>query len=209
MKVFLMQGDSITDASRSHSTSNPDPYRLLGKGYAAFTASALELKYPGEYTYINRGVSGNRIVDLFARNKLDLINLKPDILSILIGVNDVWHEFSRQNGVDAEKFEEMYNLLLDEVQEALPEIKVILMGAFILPGLPYDYKEFRAEVEKRAAITKKIAQERGFIFVDLQTLFDEADARGVQHLTADGVHPDYAGCELIKDALVAAFEEVR
>ncbi len=209
MKVFLMQGDSITDANRCRSTSNPEPYHMLGKGYPAFTASALELKYPGEYTYINRGISGNRIVDLFARDKLDLINLKPDVLSILIGVNDVWHEFSRQNGVDAEKFEMIYNLLLDEVQEALPEIKVILLGAFILPGLPYDYKEFRAEVEKRAAITKKIAEERGFPFVDLQKRFDEAYARGVQHLTADGVHPDFAGCELIKNALVEAFEEVR
>lgn len=209
MKVFLMQGDSITDAGRSRSTSNPDTTNLLGKGYPAFTASALELKYPGEYTYLNKGISGNRIVDLFARDKLDLINLKPDILSILIGVNDVWHEYSRQNGVEPEKFEMIYNLLLDEVQEALPDIKVILMGAFVLPGLPYDYKAFRADVEERAAITKKIAEERGFPFVDLQALFDEADARGVQHLTADGVHPDYAGCELIKNALVAAFEEVR
>ena len=209
MKVFLMQGDSITDAGRNKSTSNPDPYQELGKGYASFTASALELKYPGEYTFINRGVSGNRIVDLFARDKLDLINLEPDVLSILIGVNDVWHEYSRQNGVEPEKFERMYNMLLDEVQEALPNIKVILMGAFVMPGLPYDYQAFRADVEQRAAITQKIAQERGFKFVDLQALFDEADTKGVQHLTRDGVHPDYAGCALICDALVAAFEEVR
>lgn len=209
MKVFLMQGDSITDANRSRGASNPEPYHMLGKGYAAFTASALEMKYPGEYTYINRGISGNRIVDLFARDKLDLINLKPDILSILIGVNDVWHEYSCQNGVDAEKFEMMYNLLLDEVEEALPEIKVILMGAFVLPGLPYDYKAFRADVEERAAITKQIAEQRGYPFIDLQALFDEADAKGVRHLTADGVHPDYAGCELIKNALVEAFEGVR
>lgn len=209
MKVFLMQGDSITDAGRDRSV-DPAPYHALGKGYAAFTASALELKYPGEYTYINKGKNGNRIVDLFARDKLDLINLKPDILSILIGVNDVWHEYSHQNGVGPEKFEMMYNLLLDEVQEALPEIKVILMGAFVLPNLEkYDYTAFRADVQERAAIAQKIAEERGFPFVDLQALFDEADAKGVQHLTKDGVHPDYAGCELIKDALVGAFEEVR
>lgn len=210
MKVFLMQGDSITDAGRNKSISNPDATRLLGVGYAAFTASALELKYPGEYTYINKGISGNRIVDLFARDKVDLINLKPDVLSILIGVNDVWHEYSRQNGVEPEKFERMYNLLLDEVQEALPNVKVILMGAFVMPNLQnYDYAAFRADVAERAAITKKIADARGFKYIDLQTLFDEAEARGVQHLTPDGVHPDYAGCELIKDALVAAFEEVR
>lgn len=209
MKVFLMQGDSITDAGRDRAV-DPEPYHALGKGYAAFTASALELKYPGEYTFINRGHSGDRVVDLFARNKKDLINLKPDILSILIGVNDVWHEYSHQNGVEPEKFEMIYNLLLDEVQEALPNVKVILMGAFVLPNLKeYDYEAFRADVQERAAITKKIAEERGFKFVDLQALFDEAYAKGAQHLTADGVHPDYAGCELIKNALVAAFEEVR
>ncbi len=209
MNVFLMQGDSITDAGRDRNV-DPAPYHALGKGYAALTASALELKYPGEYTYINRGKSGNRIVDLFARDKLDLINLKPDILSILIGVNDVLHEYSRQNGVEPEKFEMMYNLLLDEVQEALPDVKVILMGAFVMPNLQdYDYASFRADVAERASIAKKIADARGFKYVDLQSLFDQAEDCGVQHLTKDGIHPDYAGCELIKDALVAAFEEVR
>lgn len=203
MKTFLMQGDSITDASRSHST--PDH---MGRGYARFTAGALELAHPGEYNFINRGVSGNRIVDVYARIKMDIINLKPDIMSMLIGVNDVWHEYSKNNGVSPEKFERIYEMLLDEVEEALPEIKIILMGAFILPGLEYDYEGFRADVEERAAITKKIAERRGYPFIDLQALFDDADARGVQRLTTDGVHPDNAGCELIKNALIEVFEQV-
>lgn len=210
MKVFLMQGDSITDAHRDRKPNDPERFHLMGRGYAALVASALELKYPGEYTYINRGHSGDRIVDLFARIKKDLINLQPDVLSIQIGINDVWHEYSKQNGVDAEKFERIYNLLMDEVQEALPNIKVILMGAFVMPNLQdYDYAAFRAEVAERADVAQKIAEARSFKYVDLQSLFDEAQARGVQHLTYDGVHPDYAGCSLIKNALVAAFEEVR
>ncbi len=203
MKIFLMQGDSITDANRDRSRSDH-----FGHGYAQFTAGALEMAHPGEFEYLNRGISGNRIVDVYARIKADIINLKPDIMSLLIGVNDVWHEYSRQNGVEPEKFERIYEMLLDEVEEALPEIKIILMGAFILPGLEYDYEAFRADVEERAAITKKIAARRGYPFIDLQTLFDEAAARGVNRLTFDGVHPDFAGCELIKNALVAVFEEV-
>ena len=203
MKIFLMQGDSITDANRSRERSDH-----MGRGYAQFTAGALEMAHPGEFDYINRGISGNRVVDVYARIKADIINLKPDIMSMLIGVNDVWHEYSRQNGVEPEKFERIYEMLLDEVQEALPDIKIILMGAFILPGLEYDYASFRADVEERAAITKKIAQRRGFPFIDLQALFDDAAARGVNRLTTDGVHPDHAGCELIKDALVKVFEEV-
>ena len=210
MKVFLMQGDSITDAHRDRSTKEPKKVDLMGRGYAYFTASALELKYPGEYTYLNRGHDRDRIVDLYARSRKDLIVLQPDVLSILIGVNDVLHEYTRQNGVDAEKFEMIYNMMMDEVQEALPNTKVILMGAFVMPNLKeFDYPTFRAEVAERAAITKKIADARGFKYVDLQALFDQAQARGVQHLTLDGIHPDYAGCSLIKNALVAAFEEVR
>jgi lysophospholipase L1-like esterase len=198
-----MQGDSITDANRDRERSEH-----MGRGYALFTAAALELAHPGEFEYLNRGISGNRIVDVYARIKADIINLKPDYMSLLIGVNDVWHEYSRQNGVEPAKFERIYEMLLDEVEEALPEIKIILMGAFFLPGLPYDYESFRADVEERAAITKKIAERRGYPFIDLQALFDEATARGVNRLTTDGVHPDFAGCELIKNALVATFEEV-
>lgn len=206
MKTFLMQGDSITDANRTR--ERPEH---MGRGYAQFTAGALEMAHPGEYDYINRGISGNRIVDVYARIKADIINLKPDVMSLLIGVNDVWHEYSCQNGVASEKFERIYEMLLDEVEAALPNIKIILLGAFVVPGAalePFDYQAFRADVEERATITKKIAERRGYPFIDLQVLFDEAEARGTARLTTDGVHPDHAGCELIKNALVEAFENI-
>lgn len=100
MKTVLFQGDSITDMYR---TSTQD--EILGIGYPVLVAAQLGYEYPEKYKFINRGINGSRVVDVYARIKSDIINLKPDILSILIGVNDVWHELGgERNGVDAEKY---------------------------------------------------------------------------------------------------------
>ena len=96
---ILFQGDSITDAGRAR-----DNDKHLGLGYPRLVDSNLGFDAPGENEFINRGISGNRIVDLYARIKKDIINLAPDFMSILIGINDVWHECERNDGVDAEIF---------------------------------------------------------------------------------------------------------
>ena len=110
MKTILFQGDSITDVDR---TRDSDMY--LGRGYAMLVEASLGADRPGQFRFLNRGISGNRVVDLYARIKKDMINLKPDYMSILIGINDVWHEYTRQNGVDAEKYEMVYGLLIEEL----------------------------------------------------------------------------------------------
>ena len=122
MKTILFQGDSITDAGRNR---DYDPHR--GSGYATIVSGKLGYEYPDEYNFINRGISGNRSVDLYARIKQDLINHRPDYLSILIGVNDVWHELNEQNGVAAPKFEMVYSMLIEEIKEALPDIKIFIL----------------------------------------------------------------------------------
>lgn len=206
MKI-LFQGDSITDAGR-----NKEKPENLGTGYPRFVAGTLDFEQPGKYEFINRGISGNRIVDVYARIKRDIINLQPDVMSLLIGVNDVWHEFSRQNGVDAEKFEMIYELMIQEIKKALPDVKIMLLGAYLENGTAlidhdYDYALFRSEVEKRAEIARRIAEKYGFPFVDLQKKFDEALERGpMEAVTQDGVHPTSGGVELIKRAWLEAFE---
>ena len=127
MKKFLFQGDSITDAGRAR-----DWDLSLGSGYSTVVAATLGTEFPGEYEFINRAISGNRIVDLYARIKTDIINLKPDALSILIGINDVWHEVNHQNGVSAEKYEKIYDMLIEEILEALPDIKIYILEPFLL-----------------------------------------------------------------------------
>ena len=177
MKRILFQGDSITDASRLR-----DGEAGLGMGYALKVASALGLDEPGEYEFINRGISGNTVVDLYARIKKDIINLKPDYMSIMIGVNDVWHDVKDKNGVDADKYERIYDMLLTEVREALPDIKIMIIEPYVLPasattGAMEDgrdkYDVFRPEVEKRAEISKKLAQKHECKFLSLQYELDE------------------------------------
>ena len=115
MKTILFQGDSITDAGRARDNDSN-----VGVGYPVLVKGTIGFEHPGEYTFFNRGISGNRVVDVYARIKSDIINLKPDVMSILIGVNDVWHEVSKENGVDAEKYFKIYSMMIEEIKEALP-----------------------------------------------------------------------------------------
>ena len=195
---FLFQGDSITDAGRGD-YGEPMAY---GRGYANLLAAHITYEHPEAVVY-NCGISGHRVVDLYARWKKDCLNLEPDVLTILIGVNDVWHEFSHKNGVDPVKFEKIYRMMLEETKEKLPGIRIILMGAYVIHGTATDemWEEFSTEVEIRRNITKKLADELGLEFIDLQEKFDEAQKTApASHWSGDGVHPTMAGHELIKRA---------
>ncbi len=124
MKILFL-GDSITDVGRN---TNNGSLISIGQGYPLLVDACLSVKYPGEYTFENLGISGNRIVDVYARIKADCWNRKPDLVSILIGVNDVWHEFGGHNGVEADRFYNVYRMLVTDTKRALPESrKMILM----------------------------------------------------------------------------------
>ena len=207
MKRILFQGDSITDAGRDRAN---DFFR--GNGYPTIVSGRLGCDLPNEYEFLNRGISGNRVVDLYARWKKDCINLQPDILTILIGVNDVWHERDFQNGVEPEKFEFVYRLMLDEVKKKLPDTKIILMGAFLTEGTiaeGEDWKSFYDDVKIRRDITKKLAEEYKLEYIDLQKVFDDALAVApANHWTAEGVHPQAGGHALIKKAWLEVYNKI-
>lgn len=208
MKKILFQGDSITDARREGEGFG-SALAALGTGYPALIGAELMRKDPSALV-INRGVSGNRVVDMYARWKADCINLAPDVLTILIGVNDVWHERNWQNGVEAEKFEKIYRMLIEETLQKLPGIKIILMGAFLTEGTVAegdDFKDFSEEVKTRRQITEKIAKEYGLAYIDLQKVFDDAlELAPAEHWTAEGVHPLAAGNALIKEAWMSVYD---
>ncbi len=204
MIKFVFQGDSITDANR-----NRDDERNYGYGYPNFVAGELLKKYPHKFEFVNKGISGDRIVDVYARMKSDILNHKPDYMSILIGVNDVWHEFGSQNGVADEKFEKIYSMLIEEIIAELPDIKIFVLEPFALKGIGNEayWDGFKCEVAKRAASAKRVAEKYNLTFVSLQKLFDKASADGKpEYWLADGVHPTAAGHALIKDALIEALE---
>ena len=207
---ILFQGDSITDAGRVK--ENPAD---LGRGYPSLVAASLGLDAPGEHTYLNRGISGNRIVDVYARIRADIINLRPDVLSILIGVNDVWHEFRESpNGVPSEKFFKIYSMLIEEIKAALPEIKIMILEPFFLPGsATTDTEEraagFAAEVPKRAEMAKKVAEKYGLPFIPLQKEYSRLAAlTEPAEWLRDGVHPTPMGHEVIKRAWISTFEKI-
>ena len=213
-KIILFQGDSITDCGRARDDVNHN----LGNGYAAFVKGALGVDYPGEYTCFNRGISGNRIVDLYARIKADFINLKPDYASIYIGVNDTWHEVSSNNGVATDKFEKIYTMLIDEIKEALPDIKLMIIAPFVLESTatcnteenPTRWDFFKRDVAEKAAVARKIAQKYSLPLVDLQPAFDEAlKSAPAEFWTLEGVHPNSNGHELIKRLWLKTFEEIK
>ena len=187
MKVILFQGDSITDVGRIREEELD-----MGRGYPAMVAATLGLTHPNEYRFYNRGISGNRIVDLYARIKADILNLKPDYMSLLIGVNDVWHEFSRKNGVDLPKFEKIYTMLLDEIYAQLPDISIVLLEPFVLKGTRTEefYDEFRRQVEERADCVRRLAEKYNIPFIPLQEDLDAmAQTAPAEHWLRDGVHP--------------------
>ena len=172
MKI-LFQGDSITDVGRN--TNNGSPISI-GQGYPCLIASRLGADEPGKYEFVNRGISGNRIVDVYARIKADCWNHEPDLLSVLIGVNDVWHEFGGKNGVEANRFYNVYRMLVGDTKDRLPDIKMILMEPFVLKASATEgaWDLFRSETEKRAEAVKRIAEEYDVTFLPLQEMFDKA-----------------------------------
>ncbi len=206
MKTILFQGDSITDAGRSREDDSN-----LGLGYPTLVKGVLGFEQPGEHQFLNRGISGNRVVDVYARIKLDIINLKPDVMSILIGVNDVWHEVSRENGVDAEKYFKIYSMLIEEIKEALPDIKIMILEPFVLKASATEeaWDVFHAEVLKRAEKAKAVAEKYHLTFIPLQDKFDEAlKSSPADYWLRDGVHPTTMGHELIKREWIKAYKSL-
>ena len=203
MKI-LFQGDSITDAGRNREQL------CLGKGYPVMIGGELGAHFPGKYTFDNKGVSGNRIVDVYARIKVDCWNLEPDVISLLIGVNDVWHEFGNKNGVEPDRFEKVYRMLIEDTKAKLPNIKFMLMEPFVLPGRATEaaWEDFSGTVYQLAEIVQKLAKEYNLSFVPLQEKLNAAcKLCPPEYWLGDGVHPTAAGHRLISDAWLEVFHK--
>lgn len=204
MKI-LFQGDSITDADRSYEND-----KNFGRGYPHLVKASLGMDNPSGHEFINRGISGNRVVDLYARIKKDILNVNPDLMSILIGVNDVWQDLTdNPNGVDEDKFFKIYDMLIEEIKAALPDIKIMILEPFVLKTIETEEKWYSlyTEVPKRAEMARKVAQKHNLKFVELQKLFDEVATKAPNdYWLYDGVHPTPMGHELIKREWIKAFE---
>ena len=215
-ELILFQGDSITDAGRNREDGH---ISSLGFGYPQLVSGYLGFENPAEYTFINKGISGNRVSDLYSRSYKEIMDLKPDYMSILIGINDVWHQLDRiECGKVANRYKKVYDMLIQEVVEELPDIKIMILEPFVLEGTattsteqqPDRWQNFKTGAEQVAKISKEIAEKYNLTFVPLQQKIDDlAKKMPSEDILIDGVHPTPVGHELIKRAWLEGFEKIK
>ncbi|MCS7460882.1 SGNH/GDSL hydrolase family protein [Paenibacillus doosanensis] len=193
--IVLFQGDSITDSSR-----NRDDPSDLGKGYASMIAGLYGAALPQrQAAFLNRGINGNRVKDLEARWRQDCLELKPDVVSIYIGINDCWRRYDRNDPTPVEVFEAGYRKLLVRTKEELGA-RVILMEPFVLP-VSEDRRAWRDDLDPKIQVVRELAREFGALLVPLDGLFAQASVTAPSAFWApDGVHPSPAGHALIAKA---------
>jgi lysophospholipase L1-like esterase len=193
--TILFQGDSITQAGRTRWKNHG-----LGNGYVTMVAERFFAKHPEDSTkFLNRGISGNRIRDLRERWQKDCLNLKPDVVSILIGVNDTLGEFFWGEPTSIESFEEDYLSILNLTRKTL-NAQIVLLEPFLLP-LSKDQKVLRHDIDARIKVVRKLAKKFETVLVQLDLVFGEAaKVKGPEFWSKDGVHPTPAGHALIAES---------
>jgi len=196
--TILFQGDSVTDCSRDR-----EDFNGLGGGYPLYISQAL----PGA-NVLNRGISGNRAKDLAARWQEDCLDLNPDIVSILIGINDVWRRYDSNDPTSDAAFEASYRKLLEPLR--LQKIKTLLVFPFLL-DVSEGVTAMREDLEGKQAVVRRLASEFGAVLLNADALFrDAVAARGLlpAHYAEDGVHPTQAGHRLLAEAVTPLLTQI-
>ena len=196
--IFLFQGDSITDGNR---TRNNDWNHVMGHGYQYIIASKLWYDLPQKHLHFyNRGISGNKVTDLQQRWDTDTIAIKPGLLSILIGINDLDAWMNDNATFTTLDFEASYRKLLHTTITALPSLQLVLCEPFILPvgKVKYKWALYNDEIKKRQGVVKKLSDEFNAIYIPFQQAFNDALKRApADYWIWDGIHPMPAGHELM------------
>ena len=197
--VILFQGDSITDMHRDRKNGDANNLGAMGYGYPAHISGYLLAEQAQQsYKIYNRGISGNKVFQLADRWQKDCLDIKPDILSILIGVNDIWHKLAGHYPEGSvEKYEDDYNALLKRTKEALPNVKIIICEPFVLKTGAVDDRWF-PEFDRYRGVAKEMADEYGHKFIPFQSMFNKALKNApADYWLPDGVHPSIAGAYLM------------
>lgn len=199
---ILFQGDSITDAGRDR--DNP---HHLGNGYAMLAASWFQALYPERNVrFTNRGISGDRTKDLVERWREDCLLLRPTWVSLLVGINDTWRRYDRNDATSTETYEEFYRTLLMRTMEELPGAHLILCEPFVLPTPP-DRLGWRVDLDPKIAVVHRLAKEYDAVLVPFDGIFAQAASRREPSFwAADGVHPTAAGHALMAQSWLKAVQ---
>ena len=196
--TILFQGDSITDAGRDKKNQIANQQKALGAGYAWMAASHLLIKNPQlNLTIHNRGISGNKVHQLANRWDKDCLDLKLDILSIMIGVNDIWHGLNGKYEGTVKTYEDDFLSLMERTRKALPKTQFVICEPFVLRCGAVNEKWF-PEFDRYRAAARKVADQNNATFVPFQSMFDEAvQYAPPKHWAGDGVHPSSHGASLM------------
>ena len=195
---ILFQGDSITDAGRDKRN-----YHDLGSGYPKYAAELIAQQYP-ETEFIDLGISGNRSGQLFDRSTADLIDLQPDVVSILIGINDLWHRYSKSSvPTTDEQFALNYRCLLQEIRKRT-NAKIMIICPFLLDAEKNQH--LRPDLDRIIPIVEKLAAEFADVYMPLDAIMTQAMKTQPEPLffSADGVHPNANGAAFIGAAYAKA-----
>ncbi len=198
--TLLFQGDSITDAGRDRNEEGPNTG--LGGGYTFLaTAQLIKALAARNISCYNRGISGNKVFQLSDRWQEDALSLAPDLLSILIGVNDYWHTLNEYDGT-VEVYERDFRELLGRTKEQLPEVTLVIGEPFVvLEGSSVSGEQWMPDFRAYQKAARGIAREFDAGFIPYQSVFDEASNEvAPTYWTADGVHPTLAGSQLMAEA---------
>lgn len=197
--TVLFQGDSITDAGRLS-----DPGHPLGRGYARMAADLVRSARPeSDITFINRGISGDRISDLRARWREDAVDLEPDVLSVLIGVNDTWCRYDSGEVTSLRSYEDDYRAILRQIRDG-SDVRLILVEPFLVPVAAEQWA-WREDLDPRIQAVRRLSEEFDAALLAADGLLNQAarGAGGAEHIAGDGVHPTPLGHAVLAEAWTA------
>ena len=197
MKI-LFQGDSVTDAGRDRSQPSD-----MGFGYPKYASAMIEDAFPDiDFAFVNLGISGNRTEDLVARMQSDFIEIQPDIVSIMIGINDVWHHYAFScTYTSSEAFEQNYTTLLEEIKQKT-NAKIMIIQPYLI-DVP-DKQILKAELAEKQEIVARLAEKYADVYLPMHEIFQADEAEDKTVYAADGVHPTEDGACLIAQKYLEA-----
>jgi lysophospholipase L1-like esterase len=201
-QVILFQGDSITDCHRQYDDSTS-----LGEGYPNIVARLYQMMFPeNKVSFVNKGISGNRVKNLLERYDADFKAVKPDILSILVGINDTWRRYDNNDPTSAEEFEKDYRELLQKIKKDMPDCRLVLIEPFVLYCLP-DRAAWREDLDPKIHVVRKLAKEFADYYIPMDGIFAKAEVEGYrcEQITEDGVHPTPLGHRMIAEEYIKVF----
>lgn len=200
--TILIQGDSITDAGRSRQRMTiPNDPRAMGTGYAFNIAASLLSDRPDDnLKFFNRGNSGWKVPQLAGSWDRNCIAIKPDVLSIMIGVNDYWHTiaFGKKFKGTPQTYETDYRALIKRTLKELPGIKIVICEPYALKCGKHVNDSWFPTFDKYRAASKKLSEEFGTLFVPFQSMFEKASKdTPLEFWASDGIHPNPPGAQLM------------